>query len=177
MSLAKIIVSGSVVSEPEKRFTPNQNVAVTSFNLSVQAPARSGPGGAGGPAEPFTVKVIAWRGLADAVVESLHKGDEVVVEGKLMTSSFQTPEGVAKKGFEIELAAIDKLAGAPQPVLAAMSAGSGEPRRSASYSTPPSGGGDYGAPAQPAAAVASRPATGGNEFLTEELLTEDDIPF
>jgi len=37
MSLAKIVLSGRVVKAPEKRFTPNTNVAVTEFTLGVDS--------------------------------------------------------------------------------------------------------------------------------------------
>lgn len=165
MSFAKAVVSGTLVSEPEKRFTPN-NHAVTSFTLAVPA----GSTGKSGPNEPSMVKITCWRGLAEAVVEQLAKGDAVVVEGKLMMNSFQTQEGVQKKLFEIEANSISKLPGEPQPVMAAFG-GEGQYQGNA----PSAGrGGDNAAPQPVAAARASAPA---GHFSSEDLLTEDDIPF
>ena len=178
MSLAKVMLSGTVTSDPEKRFTPNNNVTVTTFNLTVTPPQRAG---ATGPAannnQPFTIRVTCWRQLADAVAEQIQKGEEVLVEGKLMLNSFQSQEGVQKKNFEIEAATIEKLPGASQPILvAAAAAGNGESRSSgagtgggARYATQPSGN----MPAAPQA----QPPESFQGFSSEELLTEDDIPF
>lgn len=190
MSLAKVILSGTVVSDPERRFTPNQNVAVTTFNMSVQAPTRGMAGAAAN--EAFTVKVTCWRQLAEAVGENIRKGDEVLVEGKLMINSYTTPEGVAKKGYEIDLASIDKISGQLEPVLVAAAAGAeaGSRGGGGGYDRGNSGGSGGGyatAPAnrasgQSAPQQQAAPAQGGGMFqnsgsLTEDILTEDDIPF
>jgi single-strand DNA-binding protein len=174
MSFAKVMLSGTVASEPEKRFTPN-NHAVTSFYLAVEMQGNTNrPGGN----EPFTVKVTCWRNLAEAVETQLHKDDSILVEGKLLINSFQTQDGVQKKLFEVEAVSIDKLPGRPEPLILAASgnvASAGEsttgngygantrssaPAYNASYNMPPEG---------------QIPASG--HFSSEDLLTEDDIPF
>lgn len=156
MSFAKIVVAGTLTSDPEKRFTPN-NHAVTNFNLSVENPAFGKDNG------PFTVQVTCWRGLADAVETQLCKGDNVVIDGKLMLNNFQGQDGVQKKSFEIEANSIEKLPGPSQPVLVA--AGEASEGRSSRPSAPQGGFVPQASP-QP---------SGG--FSSEELLTEDDIPF
>ncbi len=165
MSFARAVVSGTLTSDPEKRFTPN-NHAVTSFTLAVPVTA----GGKNANTDPSQVKITCWRGLAEAVVEQLRKGDAVVVEGKLMMNSFQTQDGVQKKLFEIEAVSINKLAGEPQPVLSAAGGGfAGEGQF-------PSGGNAGGGYAEKPAAPARATAPAGH-FSSEDLLTEDDIPF
>jgi single-strand DNA-binding protein len=168
LSLAKIIISGTLASDPEKRFTSNDH-PVTNFTLAVKNVTGSGKQQQSGD-EVFHVKVACWRGLADAVEAQLKKGDEVVVEGKLMMDSYQGQEGVQKKGFEVEASAIDKLPGVPEPILAAAGAGSSSSGGSQDY-TPArsSNGGGMGPKSQEA------PPSG--HFSSEELLTEDDIPF
>jgi single-strand DNA-binding protein len=179
LSLAKVVVSGTVASEPEKRFTSNQNVAVSTFNLSVRSLSRPQAGSNGPSTEPFLVKVTCWRQLADAVTESLHKGDEVLVEGKLMVNSYQTPEGVAKKGYEIELASIDKLSGPAEPILVAAGSGKAENASYATTSTSSNGGGYATSPktSSPVAAASSGGNPSSSLSFSEEMLTEDDIPF
>lgn len=175
MSFAKVVITGTLTSDPEKRFTPN-NHAVTSFNIQVENPVTSSKAGAVN--EPFTVKVTCWRNLAEAVEAQLHKGDEVLVEGKLILNSFQAQDGSQKKVFEIDANSIDKLQGRPEPIVAAAGGGEGAPAQS---------GGGYNASTRSSApAYASSysteqtaaPVTGSNaHFSSEDLLTEDDIPF
>ncbi len=163
MSFAKATLSGTLVSEPEKRFTPN-NIAVTSFNIQVENPAI---GAKAVTSEPFLVKVTCWRNLAEAVTV-LQKGDSILVDGKLIMNSFQTQEGVQKKLFEVEASTVDKLPGKPEAIIPA-AAGEG-------------GGGSYEAGAtrsapQPAYSAAAPVSGSSNHFSSEDLLTEDDIPF
>jgi single-strand DNA-binding protein len=181
VSFAKVVISGTLTSEPEKRFTPN-NHAVTNFNLSVEN--SSGFSRQAANNEPFTVKVTCWRNLAEASVEHLHKGEFVLVEGKLILNSFQGQDGVQKKFFEVEAVSIDKLPGPPvaiMPVVAAEgasgvtqgSAAKGGFEEAGSRTSNPSYGAS--APAQQETSVSS--GGGGGHFSSEDLLTEDDIPF
>lgn len=177
MSLAKVTISGTIASEPEKRFTSNQNVAVTNFNLAVPMVGRNA-----GSDETFLVKVICWRQMAEVAAEQLHRGDNVLLEGRLLTSSYQTPEGVAKKGFEIEAANIDKLPGVPQPLLVGAAAGGATASGGGSSSRGGGGGSNYasapmGGASAPVTAGGHSAQSGGSDFSSEDLLTEDDIPF
>jgi len=175
VSFAKVVISGTLVSDPEKRFTPN-NLAVTSFSLLVENPVTSTKAGAVN--EPFTVKVTCWRNLAEAVVTQINKGDHILVEGKLILNSFQGQDGVQKKVFEIDATSIDKLTGRPEPIIVAGAASEGQ-------SAPQNGG--YGASSRAAAPAyeasynppqAAAPVAGSTaHFSSEDLLTEDDIPF
>jgi single-strand DNA-binding protein len=173
VSFAKVVISGTVTSDPEKRFTPN-NIAVTNFNLSVENVSGSNRQGAN---EPFTVQVTCWRNLAEAVTEQLHRGEHVLVEGKLILNNVQGPDGVQKKVFEVEAGAIERLPGRGEPIIPVASgaregqsgAGGGfeassrasVPAQSASYATPPQGAN----------------LSNSGHFSSEDLLTEDDIPF
>jgi len=173
VSFAKVVISGTLSSDPEKRFTPN-NHAVTSFSLVVENPVTSNKAGATN--EPFTVKVTCWRNLAEAVVLQLHKGDDVLVEGKLILNSFQAQDGAQKKVFEIDANSIDKLQGRPEPIVAAAGSGEGQSAPSgydaSARSSAPAYEASYTAP------QAAAPVAGSNaHFSSEDLLTEDDIPF
>lgn len=171
MSFAKATISGVITSEPEKRFTPN-NHAVTSFNISVE---NSGGGNKPGGNEPFPVKVTCWRNLAEAAATQLLKGDHILVEGKLILNSFQTQEGVQKKLFEVEASTIDKLPGRPEAVLVTTTGGEGSSA---------AGGGFEASSRTTAPAYQASPSSSQGQnlsssghFSSEDLLTEDDIPF
>jgi single-strand DNA-binding protein len=159
VSFAKAVITGQLIADPEKRFTPN-NHAVTNLTLSVE----NGGGFSKAGNDPFVVKVTCWRGVAEAVAEHLRKGDHVLVEGKLMINSYQTQDGIQKKSFELEAISVEKLSGKPENLI-----GTGGNSHNAYTDSMP-------APAVSAAAPAAM-AQPGSHFSSEELLTEDDIPF
>jgi len=93
MTLAKATLSGIVLTEPEKRFTPN-NTAVTNFNLQVQPTGRN--------ESPFVVRITCWRALADTVVERLHKDMVVTVDGRLQVNTFEEQGGMTRRMYEVD---------------------------------------------------------------------------
>lgn len=103
-SLSKIVVSGRVVRAPEKRFTPNTNLAVTEFAINVESPARQD-----GSVESQSVKVIAWRDLAERCALEIKKGDLVAVDGRLQISNFTNSDGQRRRDAEIEATSVENL--------------------------------------------------------------------
>ncbi len=167
MSLAKAILSGVIVSEPEKRFTPN-NHAVTNFTIQV-APASKNE-------SPAYVRVTCWRNLADITAESLHKGNEVVVEGKLQINQYEA-SGVSKRAYEID--ATNVYVGQMHALEAPAGSFDGQQqsapaKRDNAYATPPMQQQSH--QAEPSTGLASVGAS-KEAFLQDEFLTEDDIPF
>jgi single-strand DNA-binding protein len=119
-SLSKIVVSGRVVRAPEKRFTPNTNVAVTEFAIAVESPPRQD-----GTIETQPVKVVTWRDMAERCAQDVKKGDLVSVEGRLQINNFTNSEGQKRRDAEIEANSVENLStlvlqsGAPVAVAAA----------------------------------------------------------
>ena len=156
------------MSDPEKRFTPN-NHAVTSFNIAVANPNFKSE-------EPVVVKVTCWRNLAEAVTEQVQRGEEILLEGRLMINTFQTQEGVQKRNYEIEAASIWKLGARPQALRVT------QDREGGGQQPGGTGGGGGVAYASAPMATAGVPSGGSTPqesggFSSEEMLTEDDIPF
>ncbi len=104
MSISKIVISGQVVKTPEKRFTPNTNVAVTEFFIAVTPTPRQGQ-----PTESALIKVITWRDLAERCASELQKGDTVAVDGRLQINNFTTAEGQKRKDMEIDAVSVENL--------------------------------------------------------------------
>src|SRR5271154_2458331 len=104
MSLSKIVVSGKVIREPEKRFTPNNNVAVTEFVIAVESISRSEA-----PPESTPVKVTTWRDTAERCANEVKKGDLVAVEGRLQINKFVTAEGQNRRDVEIDALNVENL--------------------------------------------------------------------
>ena len=171
MSMAKVVLSGTLSSDPEKRFTNNTNQPVTNFSLTVPVPP--GPSGQSN-GKTFMVRVTCWRALAEAA-EAMQKGQSVLIEGKLQTNSYQGQDGVQKKTFEIEAQTIAQLSELPRLLSTPQATPQGQPA-----TAPASGGNAYASPPNPAMAVAAAPQTMPSAIPAAPLdgfTTEDDIPF
>ncbi len=105
MSLSKIVVSGRVIREPEKRFTPNSNVPVSEFAIAVE----SNPG-PDGTAQSTPVKITTWRDLAERVSHEIKKGDLVIVDGRLQINNFTNSEGQKRREAEIQAISVENVA-------------------------------------------------------------------
>jgi len=70
-----IVLMAEVLTDPELRRTADNQSSITSFLAQFS----------GGRAEesPYRIKVVGWNNLADEIMEKYHKGDQIVVEGRL----------------------------------------------------------------------------------------------
>jgi single-strand DNA-binding protein len=93
------VIVGNLADDPELRFT-NNGTPVS--NLRVAVTQRVLEGGAWRDGQTSFFRVNAWRGTATHLAESLHKGDRVVVLGRLRQRSWETPEGERRSVAEIE---------------------------------------------------------------------------
>ena len=96
MSIAKSVVTGTVYRAPEKRFTQN-NIAVSSFILNI------------GESEEILIRVISRRQSLDDIIDSIEKGERVLVEGRLQTATAKMDDGSEKRIYEIDANSIEKL--------------------------------------------------------------------
>lgn len=107
MSLSKVVFSGRVIRPPEKRFTPNTNVAVADFSIALESPPRQD-----GTVESHPVKVIAWRDLAERISQDVKKGDLVAVDGRLQINSYTNSEGLRRRDIEVDAVNVENLTAA-----------------------------------------------------------------
>lgn len=116
MSLSKVVLSGRVIRPPEKRFTPNNNIAVADFSIALESPPRQD-----GTVESHPIKIITWRDLAERVSQDLKKGDLVAVDGRLQLNSYTNSEGQRRRDLEVDAVNVENLTaavnrdGAPAP--------------------------------------------------------------
>lgn len=96
MSIAKSVVTGTVYRAPEKRFTQN-NIAVSAFVLNIDE------------REEMLIRVVSRRQALDDVIETLDKGVNVLVEGRLQTNTVKMDDGSEKRIFEIDANTIERL--------------------------------------------------------------------
>lgn len=86
------------ITEPTLRFTQNGK-AVASFNIAQNNRVKDGEQWVDG--EPTWFRVSVWDTQAENVVESLHKGDRVLVMGKFATKKWTDDTNVEHSGLEL----------------------------------------------------------------------------
>jgi len=101
-SLSKIVITGNVVRNPEKRFT-SSNLPITSFAINI-----------GTENEEKIVRVFAVGKLGETTADTVKKGQSVVVEGKLQTATVKSEAGVEKKIVEISAQGIETIGASSQ---------------------------------------------------------------
>lgn len=102
--LNKVMVIGNIGRDPEMRFTPSGK-PVTSFSL---ASSRSWIGPDGERREETEwFNVVAWGNLAEICNQKLTKSQQVYVEGRLQTRSWDDERG--QRHFRTEIVANEMI--------------------------------------------------------------------
>ncbi|MFN7715632.1 MAG: single-stranded DNA-binding protein [Pseudanabaenaceae cyanobacterium] len=70
-----IVLMAEILTDPEKRLTADGQYTVASFMAQFPNPRQEDA--------PFRVRVTGWNRLADEIIEKYHRGDQVIVEGRL----------------------------------------------------------------------------------------------
>ena len=96
MTLSKIVASGTIVSNPEKRFSQN-NFPVLSFSMDLN------------PENETVVRVIRIGSAAEAIADKISKGDTVLVEGQPQIEVVKGENGKDKRIFVINASNIQKI--------------------------------------------------------------------
>jgi len=98
------MVIGHVGRDPEMRYIPSGK-PVTSFSVATSRSWTNSEGERRQETEWFNV--VAWGNLAEICKQHIRKGQQVYVEGRLQTRSWEDHEG--KKRFRTELVANEML--------------------------------------------------------------------
>ncbi len=100
MAMGQVTIVGNLTDDPELRYTPN-GAAVAKFRVAVNRRYKDQSGEwKDGDTSYFTVN--AWRTLAENVAESLTRGANVIVVGRLQQRSWETQDGEKRTVIEIE---------------------------------------------------------------------------
>lgn len=95
-----VTLEGRIGSDPEIRFTKDGK-AVASFSM-VTSKSRKQDNGEWLESETTWYRVSAWDTLGENVVESLHKGDAVMVTGRLFMDTYNDREGQQRQSLKVE---------------------------------------------------------------------------
>lgn len=96
-----VTVIGNLTSDPELRFTPS-GVAVVSFTVASTPRLFDRQSGQWKDGEALFMRCSLWRDAAENVADSLHKGNRVVVYGRLVQQSFTARDGSQRQRLEIQ---------------------------------------------------------------------------
>lgn len=100
MAMGQVTIVGNLTDDPELRYTPN-GAAVAKFRVAVNRRYKDQSGEwKDGDTSYFTVN--AWRSLGENVAESLTRGANVIVVGRLQQRSWETQDGEKRTVIEIE---------------------------------------------------------------------------
>ena len=106
MSLSSIVISGTLKKDPEKRFTPT-NIPVANLTIDVSYIPRGSQQAEGLSSQ--TVRVNAWRDLAENCEKNLKAGDKILVIGRAQINAYTTNDGKKKRELEIDANSITLL--------------------------------------------------------------------
>lgn len=95
-----ITIIGNLADDPELRYTPN-GVAVTNISVAVNRRFRNQTGEWDEKLDGF-FRVNVWRDQAENVAESLSKGARVMVQGRLISRSYEDKDKQTRWVTEIE---------------------------------------------------------------------------
>jgi len=167
-----VILVGNLGKDPEVRHLES-GVAVASFSLATSESYKDRNSG-----ERKTVtewhNVVLWRGLAEIAEKYLHKGDQVYIEGRLRTRSWEGENGTR---YTTEIIC-DNMT-----MLGNRKSGEGEfqapPDPKAAESVPPDPKAAESDPPDPKAAESDPPVPPAADKIPEKIQAEepDDLPF
>ncbi|HVL98007.1 MAG TPA: single-stranded DNA-binding protein [Egibacteraceae bacterium] len=97
----QITIVGNLADDPELRFTP-AGVPVAAVRVAVNQRFFNKEKGEFDERLDGFFTCNVWRDMAENVAESLHRGDRVLVTGRLRSRSWETKEGETRWVTEIE---------------------------------------------------------------------------
>ncbi|MEV1315334.1 single-stranded DNA-binding protein [Micromonospora arborensis] len=157
MSLPPIFGTARLLDDPELRFAPS-GTAVCRVRLAFNSRRKNQETGAWEDADTLFVDGTVFKQEAENVAESLQRGSEVVVYGRLKTEQYTTREGEKRSATKLMIDGIGpslKFSTA-KPVKAARSGGSSDNGQAA---------GGFGGMDDPWSTSAPAPArSGGGNF-------------
>lgn len=99
MSVNKVILVGNVGKDPEVNY-PQSGVAVAKFSLATTDRGYKLQNGTEVPARTEWHNIICWRRLGEFAENYIRKGQQLFIEGKLQTSSWEK-DGITRYRTEI----------------------------------------------------------------------------
>jgi len=99
--LNNLSISGRLTKDAELKYTNTNNVPVCRFSIANDRPT--------GGAEKITdfFDVVAWRKTAEFISKYFHKGDTIIITGRIETNEFTDRDGIQRKTVQINAQTVD----------------------------------------------------------------------
>ena len=96
--LNRSLIQGRLTKDPEIRNTPNQNACCT-ITVACERPFKNEQG----KFDADFIKVVAWKTTATFISRYFHKGDMILISGRIQTRNYTDSQG--QKQFVTEVVA------------------------------------------------------------------------
>jgi single-strand DNA-binding protein len=100
MSVETTTVAGNLTADPELRFT-TAGGPVARFTVASTSRVQDNSSGEWRDGDTLFLRCTVWRRTAENVVESLRKGNRVVVTGRLQQRTYETDDGQRRSTIEL----------------------------------------------------------------------------
>lgn len=94
----RAMLIGRLVARPELRYT-NSNVPFTKFSIAVNRPFSSQDS----QRETDFINIVAWRKQAETICNYFDKGNQIAIEGRIQTGSFDDKDGIRRYTTDVVL--------------------------------------------------------------------------
>jgi len=141
--LPDITITGTLVADPELRFTPNGH-AVASFTVAANDRRFNRDTGAWEDVGATFLRCSLWKDAAENLTNSLSKGARVLLTGRLRQREWTTPERDKRQLFEVDVTEIGpslRWATASVAKATRATAGAASPGGADPWATAPATGG------------------------------------
>jgi single-strand DNA-binding protein len=103
---SQLHLQGNLVQDPAQQVTAN-GLKVTRFRMASSGRRYDRNVGDWVSTDPVYMTVVCWRQLGDNVMQSLAKGDSVVVVGRLTYREWDDPNGGGRRNrYEVDASAV-----------------------------------------------------------------------
>ena len=100
MNEPTVTITGNLTGDPELRYTPAGQAAV-SFTIASTPRYRDNGSGEWKDGETWFVRCTAWRDLGTNIAECLTRGCAVVATGRLRSRTWETDDGTKRTVIEM----------------------------------------------------------------------------
>src|SRR5690554_1397958 len=92
----RVVLVGRITHDLELRYTTG-GIAVVNFSIAVNRNYTNEQG----EREADFIRCVAWRGQAENMVKYVGKGSLIGVDGKIQSSTYETPQGEKRTSIDV----------------------------------------------------------------------------
>jgi len=94
----RVMLIGRLTAKPELKYT-GSNIPYTRFSIAVNRPFSNNEGGR----DADFINIVAWRKQAETICNFFDKGNQIAIEGRLQTGSYDDKDGNKRYTVDVTL--------------------------------------------------------------------------